>query len=439
MKVLLWLLALTAVVAAQEAPDRKKLEAFGVKWWKARPKNKFHDWESRQRKELHEEARAFGTIPEGSWTQVRAALWKSVKRHGPKGKRKGKVLIQDHGYTSKYTNDKMWANFTKGGKGKGLCVSLHGGGEGAGSADSWSMKGCMTIAPQGLLIHGDNWNCVHGEKQVLSLIEIAKAQYDIDPDRVYVVGFSMGGTGSWHMAGRFPDLFAGAAPCNGVLMAQPVSQVQTKEEVQTIQYGLVPNTYNLPLYFCTGSVDKNCRPGTYLFTWDVIQDLRQEYPEGYKQIQFEYHIGVAHAFGPGQPSKALKWLAAQKRNTYPKKLVWEYAANPHPLPDGKDTTRRYQKHTFYWIRHDHPEDRMEIIATRKGNEFDVSLVGAEAEGLYVMLNPNMIDVSKEVVVRLEGEEVYRGKPEPDVLTIVESLDSKLDKSLTFDRKVPCWK
>ncbi|MHC4974213.1 MAG: dienelactone hydrolase family protein [Planctomycetota bacterium] len=431
------LLLATATVLA--GPDRKQLEAFGVKWWKARPKNKFHRWDPAVRQALLEEAAAFGPLPEGSLEKVRDALWKSVKKYGPSGGR-GKLVIKDHGYESEHTNDKMWANVKGAGKGKGLVMSLHGGGEGAGGADTnWSLKGCMTIGPQGLLIHGDNWNRVHGEKQILSLIEIAKAQWDVDPDRVFVMGFSMGGTGSWHMAGRFPDLFAGAAPCNGVIMANPVSQLQTKEEVQSIQYGLLPNVYNLPIYFCTGSVDKNCRPGTFLYAWDEILELRKEYPEGFRDIRFEYHEGVAHAFGPGQPGKALKWLAQQKRNSFPQKLVWLYAANPHPLPDEKDTTRRYQKHTFYWIRHDHPADRMEIIATRDGNEFDVSLIGAEAEGLYVMLNPQMIDVKEEVVVRLEGKEVYRGKPVPDVRTIVESLDSKLDKTLTFDRRAPCWK
>ena len=69
---------------------------------------------------------------------------------------------------------------------------------------------------------------------ILSIIEIAKAQYDVDPDRIYSMGFSMGGTGSWFMAGRHPDLLAGAIPAHGVLMAQPKSQVPTKEEVQAI-------------------------------------------------------------------------------------------------------------------------------------------------------------------------------------------------------------
>jgi dienelactone hydrolase len=434
---------LILAVAASAGVDRatlKKMEAFGTKWWKARPKSKFQRWDPEVRKALLEEARAFGAIPEGSREQVRDALWRSVRKYGPKGKGKGRLEIVGHGYKSRYTNDEMWANVKGAGKKKGLVMSLHGGGEGAGSADTnWGLKGCMTIGPQGLLIHGDNWNRVHGEKQILTLIEIAKAQHDVDPDRVYVMGFSMGGTGSWHMAGRFPDLFAGAAPCHGVLMANPVSQVRTKEEVVSIQYGLLPNVRNLPMYYFTGTEDKNCMPGTYLYAWDVIEELRKADPEGYTKIKFKCHPGVAHSFPPGEPGKCLAYLGQFTRDSFPQKIVWLYAANPHPQPDEKDATGRYQKLTFYWIRHDHPEDRMEVVGTRKGNEFDVDCLGAEYEGMQVMLNDKMIDPSKEVVVRIEGKEFYRGRPKPTFVTVVESLDSKLDKTLCFDRAVPLWK
>ncbi|HEX5135394.1 MAG TPA: alpha/beta hydrolase-fold protein [Planctomycetota bacterium] len=434
------LLALLLPPLAWAAPDLKKVEEFGTRWWKARPVNKFHDWDPSARAALLEEAKGFGAIPEGSLEQVRDALWKTVKKYGPKGKGKGKMYIEDHGYKSEYTHDEMWASVKGGGRGEGLVVGIHGGGEGQGSADTgWTMKGCMGIYPQGLLIHGDNWNRVHGEKEILTFIEIAKAQYDIDPDRVYVMGFSMGGTGSWHMGGRFPDLLAGVVPGNGVLMANPKSQLWTKEEVLAIQYGLVPNVRNLAVYFFCGTKDDHCMPGTFLYAWDMIQDLKKEDPEGYGKIHFQCYEGLAHSYPPGEPTNAIKFMSAQRRDAYPQKIRWEYAANPYPIPDGKDTTTRYQQHCFYWIWVDEPQDRMDITATRNGNEFDVELAGIQPKGCYVMLNPAMVDVREEVVVRVDGKEIYRGKPVPDFATVVESLDDKLDKTLTFDRKVPLWK
>lgn len=41
-------------------------------------------------------------------------------------------------------------------------------------------------------------------------------QYDVDVDRIYVTGLSMGGFGTWELASRFPDRFAAIAPiCGG--------------------------------------------------------------------------------------------------------------------------------------------------------------------------------------------------------------------------------
>jgi len=437
---MLLLLALPLQAGEVDAKVLKKMEDFGVRWWKARPPTKFQSWDPAAREALLEEARGFGAIPEGSLERVRDALWKSLRKHGPKGKGRARMYIEDHGYKSGYTKDEMWALVKGSGKNQGLVMSLHGGGEGAGSADpTFSLKGCITIAPQGLLIHGDNWNTVHGEKQILTYIEIAKAQFDVDPDRVYVGGFSMGGTGSWHMAGRFPDLFAAAAPCAGVLMAQPKSQLPAKEDVAVIQYGIVPNVRNLAMYYFIGLEDRNCMPGTYLYVADMLDELRKQDPGGYEKIHFKTYPGLAHAFPPGEPSNCLKFLAEQRRDTYPEKIVWEYALNPFPLPTEKDTTRRIVIHTMYWIRHDRPMDRMQITARREGNEFHVELGGADAEGAYVMLNPAMFDPKADVVVHVDGKEAYRGRPEPDFVTVVESLDSRLDKSLTFDRKIPLWK
>ena len=45
---------------------------------------------------------------------------------------------------------------------------------------------------------------------------IANKKYQVDPDRVYVMGLSMGGYGTWDAIQRRPDLFAAAVPiCGG--------------------------------------------------------------------------------------------------------------------------------------------------------------------------------------------------------------------------------
>jgi predicted peptidase len=51
---------------------------------------------------------------------------------------------------------------------------------------------------------------------VLEVIAKMQKQYRIDPDRLYVMGLSMGGYGTWDAVQRYPDMFAAAVPiCGG--------------------------------------------------------------------------------------------------------------------------------------------------------------------------------------------------------------------------------
>jgi hypothetical protein len=58
-----------------------------------------------------------------------------------------------------------------------------------------------------------------------------------------------------------------------------------------------------------------------------------------------------------------------------------------------------------------------------------------AKGVTLFLDARMIDPASEVVVTYGGAELYRGKPEPDVWTVLETLDDKLDRSMVFDRRI----
>ncbi|HWQ54093.1 MAG TPA: alpha/beta fold hydrolase [Bryobacteraceae bacterium] len=51
-----------------------------------------------------------------------------------------------------------------------------------------------------------------GENDILSVLADVRRRYRVDPDRIYLTGHSMGGTGSAYLAMRHPDVFAAAAP-----------------------------------------------------------------------------------------------------------------------------------------------------------------------------------------------------------------------------------
>jgi predicted peptidase len=50
-----------------------------------------------------------------------------------------------------------------------------------------------------------------GEKDVMNVFEIVRREFNIDPDRTYLWGHSMGGAGTYHLAAKYPQLWAGLA------------------------------------------------------------------------------------------------------------------------------------------------------------------------------------------------------------------------------------
>src|SRR5690606_3476391 len=111
-------------------------------------------------------------------------------------------------------------------------------------------------------------------------------------------------------------------------------------------------------------------------------------------------------------------------------------SEPYPLGRPTDPVERFQKHHFYWLHCRRPVDRMVVRADRKGNTIDVTVERVDPAELSVLLRPEMFDPSQDVVVRVQGEEVWRGRPAPSFATVVDTLDAKLDRTLVFDRRVP---
>jgi poly(3-hydroxybutyrate) depolymerase len=53
------------------------------------------------------------------------------------------------------------------------------------------------------------------EQDVMHVLELARKNYKIDPNRIYLMGHSMGGIGTWKLAPKYPDIWAAIAPFSG--------------------------------------------------------------------------------------------------------------------------------------------------------------------------------------------------------------------------------
>lgn len=79
---------------------------------------------------------------------------------------------------------------------------------------------------------GENGSYTMAEKPsesaeaTLELIDYMMKNYNIDSQRVYITGLSMGGFGTWEFIGRKPDLFAAAIPMAGYSDTSTVEKIK---------------------------------------------------------------------------------------------------------------------------------------------------------------------------------------------------------------------
>jgi poly(3-hydroxybutyrate) depolymerase len=55
------------------------------------------------------------------------------------------------------------------------------------------------------------------ERDVMHVIDLVKAEYNIDPDRVYLMGHSMGGLGTYFLGQKYAGTWAAIAPMSGTM------------------------------------------------------------------------------------------------------------------------------------------------------------------------------------------------------------------------------
>jgi poly(3-hydroxybutyrate) depolymerase len=59
------------------------------------------------------------------------------------------------------------------------------------------------------------------EKDVLNVLALVREEFTVDADRIFLMGHSMGGGGTWHLATKYPDVWAGLAPVAPAIYSSP--------------------------------------------------------------------------------------------------------------------------------------------------------------------------------------------------------------------------
>lgn len=169
-----------------------------------------------------------------------------------------------------------------------------------------ALKRCVVISPQ---CPTDSWWRTETLKALVD--DVLAGRDDIDPDRLYITGLSMGGYGTWSFISRYPDYFAAAIPiCGGGNPFNLPANLPGRKRGITNEFlpaGLRKAT-SLPIWTFHGSADRSV---PIQETQTLVLLLRDA---GSRNCKFTNYQGAGHvaAWEKAYSDPATwKWLFAQ--------------------------------------------------------------------------------------------------------------------------------
>ncbi len=293
--------------------------------------------------------------------------------------------------------------------GRSMFISMHGGGGAPAEVNDQQWKnqiGLYTptegiyVAPRAPTDAWNMWHEAHIDPLFDRLIQDAVIFERVDPDRVYLMGYSAGGDGVYQVAPRMADRFAAAAMMAGhPNEASPV------------------NLRNLPFIINVGANDGAYDRNAIARRWgEQLDELARKDGGGYIH---ETHLreGMGH-WMKLQDASAVPWMMQYTRQALPERVVWRQ----DDVLEGR----------LYWLAAD-PEQRKagaSVTVSRAGQVFTVEA----AEGIerfQILLRDGLVDMDLPVKV-VQGDAVlFEGKVSRTVGEMARTLEERGDPKLVF--------
>lgn len=288
--------------------------------------------------------------------------------------------------------------------GRSLWISLHGGGNAPPRVNErqWQNQIGLYEPAEGIYLAPraptDTWNLwheAHIDPIFQRLIDNHVALAGVNPNKVYLLGYSAGGDGVWQVAPRMADRFAAAA-----MMAGHPNEASL--------LGL----RNLPFAVFVGGNDGAYNRNKVVAERAAELDrLAREDAGGYVHLARVYE-GLGHWMNK-QDAEALPWMAGFRRQPWPTKVVWVQDDVLH---------RR-----FYWLGV--PDnvaiaERAKIVAAVEGRT--VALSGDVPPSFVLRLRDAFLDLDDPLTVTVNGRTVFSGTVTRRASDILASLEERLD-------------
>lgn len=288
---------------------------------------------------------------------------------------------------------------------RSLWISMHGGGKTSAQLNDrqWQNQIRLYEPAEGIYLAPraptDTWNLWHeGHVDVLlqQLIDAQVAVNGVDPNRVYLMGYSAGGDGVWQLAPRMADRFAAAA-----MMAGHPNEASL--------LGL----RNLPFAIFMGGADAAYDRNRIAAEKTAELDKLEATDRGGYTHMSRIYPGLPHWMNR-KDAEALPWMAGFTRSPWPKRIVWVQDDVLHDR--------------FYWLHIPAGAAKAGDTLTATIEHQTITLTGAVPAGTTLRLSDRLIDLDRPIEVIVNGQPAYTGKVARTAGAMHRSLLERADTS-----------
>jgi predicted esterase len=297
-----------------------------------------------------------------------------------------------------------------------LWITMHGGGQATAEENDLNWKGyygryefppgSINVAPRS---PANTWNMWH-IKEVDGLFDRLIAdmvlQRGVDPNHVYLIGYSAGGDGVYQLAPRLADRFAAAGMCAG-------------HQNDATPDGL----RNLPFFLYMGGADSAYNRNTVVREFSAKMDeLQAADPAGYVH-RLTVYPGLPHNM-QGREAEMISRMSPLARQAWPKRVVWKQSA-------GATHTR------FYWLeRAPEAVQPNEIYAAHVEGQTITIETPSSSGTLTLRLSDALVNLDRPVRVMAGGRPIFEGSVSRHFAAIEQSLREREDPALVATALLP---
>ena len=291
-----------------------------------------------------------------------------------------------------------------------LFISMHGGGGAPAQLndDQWhnqirlyQPKDSLVVAPRAPTNDWDLWHKDHIDPLFTRLVDDLIALKGVNPNRVYLMGYSAGGDGCFQLAPRMADHWAAASMMAG--HPGDASALPLRDLPFTIHVGALDAAYN-----------RNKIAGQW---GQKLDALEKSDPKGYVHW-VHVHDGKPHWMDL-EDAEAIPWMLKYTRDPLPAKVVWVQNGVTHDR--------------FYWLAT--PADQAKkgqlAVVSHDGQSFTVDKVGGGLRTLTLLLNDKLVDLDQPIKVTMDGKTLFAGTAKRTATEMAKTLADRGDPDLTF--------